>query len=479
MFDTTNTSRRLQRLMMLAVSTLFVLVLSLTLVWITVQAAAFRASGMGGCGTIADAIDQAEAGDTIFMMTIMEKDSESAIVNKTVEILGGWSAPGGECDEPNETYESLEDLLAAGFTFDPDTPAGLTAENEPVLYVQHTGAITITNMTLRQSGTVDEGGGIDGEINAGPEGDQLLLQDVTISDGDATQNGGGLNLVVGENARLAILDSTIRDNQAQDGGGFYIEVFDNGRVTIDNTNVLNNTATEDGGGGLILVRDKAFITIANSAFIGNSAGFPKGGGLHIRSLGDGPVFVCLQDNFFNGNGAGNPSGLELSGDGILAGCPLFLPLIVNQAAVSPPLTPTPTGSPSHTPTLTPTTLPTLTATPSPTPIATPTATPSPTSTPYAQITGISVANYQYVVTYETVGFTPQLPGVHLHFFFDTVPPDQAGVPGSGPWILYGGPSPFTGYGVAARPAAATQMCVLVANIDHTIRLNTGNCYNLP
>jgi hypothetical protein len=86
---------------------------------------------------------------------------------------------------------------------------------------------------------------------------------------------------------------------------------------------------------------------------------------------------------------------------------------------------------------------------------------------------------QYVVEYETFGYTEKLPGMHVHFFFNTVPPQQAGMPGSGPWILYGGPRPFTGYKVTDRPSSATQMCALVANPDHSIHLNSGNCVALP
>jgi hypothetical protein len=48
--------------------------------------------------------------------------------------------------------------------------------------------------------------------------------------------------------------------------------------------------------------------------------------------------------------------------------------------------------------------------------------------------------------------------------------------------LYGGPSPFTGYSFADRPFGpdgAEQMCILVANPDHSVRLGTGNCVKLP
>jgi hypothetical protein len=99
---------------------------------------------------------------------------------------------------------------------------------------------------------------------------------------------------------------------------------------------------------------------------------------------------------------------------------------------------------------------------------------------YVEITGISVdSQNQYVVEYITYGFTEELPGTHVHFFFDTVPPDEAGVPGNGPWILYGGPRPFTLYKVSDRPKDATRMCALVANPNHSVQPQSGNCWNLP
>jgi len=129
------------------------------------------------------------------------------------------------------------------------------------------------------------------------------------------------------------------------------------------------------------------------------------------------------------------------------------------------------------------------AAPLPTARPQPTATPAPffSPTPVAQPQTLSVrinritinGQRQYVVEYETLGYTEKLPGMHVHFFFNTVPPQQAGVPGSGPWILYGGPRPFTGYKVSDRPSSATQMCALVANPDHSIQLNSGNCVALP
>ena len=117
------------------------------------------------------------------------------------------------------------------------------------------------------------------------------------------------------------------------------------------------------------------------------------------------------------------------------------------------------------------------ATEAPTETAIPlTATPS---GPYVVITGIRVEGSLYAVDYEVHNFSE---GLHVHMFFNTVPPEQAGSPGSGPWKLtwgaYGDP-PFTQYTITSRPANATQMCALVANPNHSVQLNTGNCIDLP
>jgi hypothetical protein len=103
----------------------------------------------------------------------------------------------------------------------------------------------------------------------------------------------------------------------------------------------------------------------------------------------------------------------------------------------------------------------------------------------ARIGRIAVEDGRYVVDFQTFGFEPTVPGQHVHFLFDTVPPEEAGLPGGGPWQIYPtGPgqlntSPFTLYTVAQRPDYAAQMCVLVANEDHSVNQNTGNCVDLP
>jgi serine/threonine protein kinase len=140
------------------------------------------------------------------------------------------------------------------------------------------------------------------------------------------------------------------------------------------------------------------------------------------------------------------------------------------AELEPSATTPPTATSAPTETLPPTDTPTPTLSPTPT---------IPPGIPYVVITDIRIEGNYYVVEYETFEYTEQLPGMHVHFFYDTVPPEEAGSPGSGPWKLYGGPRPFTGYTTNSRPASATMMCALVANPNHSVQPDSGTCYPLP
>jgi molecular chaperone DnaK len=118
------------------------------------------------------------------------------------------------------------------------------------------------------------------------------------------------------------------------------------------------------------------------------------------------------------------------------------------------------------------------APPSPTPTPVPTPTPTP-SGQQARILSIKVSGGRYVVDYQVFGYKQVLPGKHVHFFFDSVPPTKAGMPAKGPWFVYAGPIPFKGYKVSDKPSQATQMCILFANPDHSVVQGTGNCVDLP
>lgn len=157
-----------------------------------------------------------------------------------------------------------------------------------------------------------------------------------------------------------------------------------------------------------------------------------------------------------------------------------LPSLTLEADSTEASQPTPTIQPSPTSAASPTTAVVPTEAASPTPTATsPPPSPIPTG-PQIRIDSITQQAGYYIVSYTPTGYTPALPGTHIHFFWNTVPPENAGVgPTQESWYLYGGPNPFQGYSLGDRPDGATQMCSLVANADHTVQLNTGNCFNLP
>lgn len=103
----------------------------------------------------------------------------------------------------------------------------------------------------------------------------------------------------------------------------------------------------------------------------------------------------------------------------------------------------------------------------------------PPGTPYVLIVNVALDGEFYVVNYETLAFVESMTGRHIHFFFDTTRVEDAGVPGAGPYLMYAGPRPFREAATFDRPPEATQICALVANPDHTIIPNSGNCYDLP
>lgn len=189
-----------------------------------------------------------------------------------------------------------------------------------------------------------------------------------------------------------------------------------------------------------------------SNFLGLSLPIIIGGLVVLACMGIGGIFLISQ---LIGGGLGKPTQVPVA------------------AVVNTPISAT--SASLAVPAVEDTSTPSVTATPADTPTAT-----VPPGIPFARIDSITVnSSNRYEVVYETFTFKEVLPGTHVHFFFNTVSPENAGVPGSGPWILYGGPRPFTGYRVSDRPKAATQMCILVANPNHSVQPNSGNCFDLP
>jgi hypothetical protein len=112
----------------------------------------------------------------------------------------------------------------------------------------------------------------------------------------------------------------------------------------------------------------------------------------------------------------------------------------------------------------------------------------------AGITGIRLDGDHYSVDYSVESFDPltaEHGGTpddhHVHFFFDTTPPEHAGTNSDvrGPWVVWDrvdadGALLFDSATVAgAQEAGAKQLCVLVADANHGVEQGTGNCVDLP
>jgi serine/threonine protein kinase len=119
-----------------------------------------------------------------------------------------------------------------------------------------------------------------------------------------------------------------------------------------------------------------------------------------------------------------------------------------------------------------------TPTASETPLVFPTVVVPPGRT-FARINSIRVEDNRYVVAYETFEYIESDRDRHVHFFFNTIPPQEAGLPAEVRWYVYGGPRPFQEYTLSERPPNAAGLCILVANADHTVQPDSGNCVQLP
>ncbi|MEM9566556.1 MAG: choice-of-anchor Q domain-containing protein, partial [Actinomycetota bacterium] len=129
--------------------------------------------------------------------------------------------------------------------------------------VEAGGSLSLSDVTLTSSGTASTAGGL------GVNGTAVIV-DVVI-DGNRGINGGAVN-VAGAGSSLEIRRSTLSNNQATFEGGA-INHSSAGPVRIINTTITGNTA---GQGGVLVTRGTSDTEIENSTMVGNSAG-DKGG----------------------------------------------------------------------------------------------------------------------------------------------------------------------------------------------------------
>ena len=501
--------KRWQRTSLIIVLSLFTVGTTIFILWSNAQAGYF-AGGPGNCGNFDQAVRLSQDGDIVVQMA-QPRSSGDAFITENLRISGGW-APTQNCDDNNQYFTTTADYLAWGFAYTPTNQTELFAFDRSVLTIENPissefpriDRLVIENMIFNVDGTAPNGGGIIGVISNTAH---HLYENNIFRGNDVSNDGGGLNLEIWDHSSLLIADSAFITNTAVNfGGGFNVELQTGSKLTIENSQFAQNEAlfgagfaayvapdsellirnsifTDNrntffngtGAGGHIVVND-GYVSIVNSAFLFNDAG-DNGGGLHIEMNGGD---VIIKNGRFEGNSADNgggalyvesvgdedadiwiinsqfegntPANFQFSqtGSGSLTTHILdhaaYLPAIFNNMA---------------------------------------------TDVRKAKIISLTLdADFNYNVYFETENFEPNTSSYHVHFFFDTVQPEYAGTelcpfpsdPTQCKWKLYGGSSPFTGYSFGDRPFdafGAEEMCVLVADAQHRVLLNTGNCIKLP
>ncbi|MFE0514878.1 right-handed parallel beta-helix repeat-containing protein [Streptomyces sp. NPDC058964] len=120
-------------------------------------------------------------------------------------------------------------------------------------------------------------------------GGDLHADDLTIQQGNASGDGGGI--LVQSGGSLELQDSSLIDNMANDGGGVAVQ----GKATIQNTFVGYNTA-DFAGGGLFCAGCTLQVTRGSDFYENSATGF--GGGVDIES-GSGTLLfddTTLEEN---------------------------------------------------------------------------------------------------------------------------------------------------------------------------------------
>jgi len=261
------------------------------------------ASAASPCATVQQAIDSAQAGDTIEIADATY--TEMLVVDKALAMRG---------------------QSRAGTIIQAAASRGVASNR--VISVDDDTAFELSDATVRHGRAgVDAGSG--GDNGGGLEclGGDLLLERVTFTANDA--EGAGAGLVTGGNV-VVMTDVTFSENGSSatsNGGGAFLGansvvtdatlvnvVFDNntanngGGLQLDNAqSVLSDVgfignSTEDNGGGLVYGGSNSVdssLELRNVAFVGNSAGGDGGGMFSVTN--DTPY--ALVNVLFSGNAA--------------------------------------------------------------------------------------------------------------------------------------------------------------------------------
>ncbi|MGA8047887.1 MAG: right-handed parallel beta-helix repeat-containing protein, partial [Dermatophilaceae bacterium] len=197
------------------------------------------------------------------------------------------------------------------------------------------GTVSIAGVTLTEGWSAEEGGALR-SVAVGP----LRLTDVTVTDSSSESEGGGIYYAMGA---LTLTRSTVSGNSARGGGGLYgggepTPSGQGARLTVTDSSMTGNTATSHGGG--VAAEGATTVTISGTTIADNFAE-SHGGGFAVsgrsslsltggvveanRTPGDGgggavasEGSTTVRGTTFRQNLAGLPVGVEIT-DGSGAG----------------------------------------------------------------------------------------------------------------------------------------------------------------
>ena len=149
------------------------------------------------------------------------------------------------------------------------TLAALGAGSTRIFFISAGSTVTITDVTIRDGGTFNNGAGI---FNLG----NLRLKDVSLINNWAWASGGGIS----SSGDLSLENVSLVNNRAnENGGGVYVH---SGSARMTATQILSNTAGDDGG-GVYVYADSATLSVERGTIQHNNAN--DGSGVYV-SLGD-------------------------------------------------------------------------------------------------------------------------------------------------------------------------------------------------
>jgi len=233
-------------------------------------------SAANPCATIQQAIDSAQAGDTVQIADATY--TEMLVVDKALAMRG---------------------QSRAGTIIQAAADRGTASDR--VISVDDDTDFELSDVTIRHGNTDLDGGGLK------CRGGDLLLERVAFTRNDATESGAGLS--TGDNV-VVMNDVIFSENGSsetrQAGGAFLGENFVVTDATLNNVVFENNTARANAGA---LDLFNAQSSLNNVAFIGNSTE-GNGGGLFYRTSNSVVSSLQFRDVSFVGNSAdGNGGGM--------------------------------------------------------------------------------------------------------------------------------------------------------------------------